>query len=218
MNKKTQKENSTLVFIDDSGDAGFKLAKGSSKFFVISAVIFDDNLEAEKTALAIKELRRELFKRDDVEFKFHKSNKNTRKIFLEKISKYDFRVRCLVVDKEVIYSKQLRADRNSFYGYIIKTMLKHSNDTILDAKIRIDGSGDRVFRKSFVTYLRKELNNNEKKILKNCKLIDSKSDVLIQMADMIAGTVHRFYQEDKKDRNDYKNIIKKHIEDEWKFR
>ncbi len=37
-----------LVFIDDSGDAGFKLGKGSSEFFVISAVIFDDNLEAEK--------------------------------------------------------------------------------------------------------------------------------------------------------------------------
>ncbi len=38
-----------LVFIDDSGDPGFKLDKGSSKFFVISLVIFNDNLEAEKT-------------------------------------------------------------------------------------------------------------------------------------------------------------------------
>ena len=47
-----------LIFIDDSGDPGFKLDKGSSAFFVIALIIFDDELEAEKVALAIKELRR----------------------------------------------------------------------------------------------------------------------------------------------------------------
>lgn len=43
-----------LVFIDDSGDPGFKTEKGSSKIFVIAMVIFKDNLEAEKTSLSIK--------------------------------------------------------------------------------------------------------------------------------------------------------------------
>ena len=207
-----------LVFIDDSGDAGFKLGKGSSEFFIICAIIFDDNLEAEKTALAIKELRRELFKRDDVEFKFHKSNKKTRKYFLERVVRYKFRVRCLVVNKGILYSPELRGSRSSFYSYIIKTMLKYNDRTISDAKIRIDGSGDRVFRRSFITYLRRELNSSERKILLNCKLIDSKNDVLIQMADMIAGTIHRSYQKDKEDRDIYKNIIKKRIEDEWQFK
>lgn len=207
-----------LVFIDDSGDPGFKLSKGSSEFFIISAVIFDDYLEAERTALAIKELRRELFGRDDVEFKFHKSKKETRVRFLECVRKHAFRIRCLVVNKNVLYSPLLRSDRNSFYGYIIKTMLKYSNDTIVDAKIRIDGSGDRVFRKSFVSYLRKELNGNERKILQNCRLIDSKTDVLIQLADMVAGSIHRSYQEDKDDSGIYKKIIEKRIEDEWNFR
>jgi hypothetical protein len=207
-----------LVFIDDSGDPGFKLSKGSSEFFIISAVIFDDYLEAEKTALTIKELRRELFKRDDVEFKFHKSREETRIKFLESVKKCKFRIRCLVVNKSILYSPLLRSDRNSFYGYIIKTMLKYSNDTIMDAKIRIDGGGDRIFRRSFVSYLRKELNGNEKKILHNCKMIDSKSDVLIQLADMVAGSIHRSYQENKNDSKIYKKIIKKQIEDEWNFR
>lgn len=207
-----------LVFIDDSGDPGFKLSKGSSEFFVISAVIFDDNLDAEKTALAIKELRRKLFHRDDVEFKFHKSKKEVRIQFLECIKKSQFRIRCLVIDKKVIYSSTLRNNRNSFYSYIIKTMLKYSDDTILNARIKIDGGGDRVFRKSFVTYLRKELNGRERRILRSCRLIDSKQDVLIQMADMIAGSLHRFYQKDKSDAKAYKKIIRRHIEDEWNFR
>lgn len=35
-----------LVFIDESGDTGLKLDKGSSKYFVITLVTFEDNEEA----------------------------------------------------------------------------------------------------------------------------------------------------------------------------
>lgn len=96
--------------------------------------------------------------------------------------------------------------------------MRNNNDTILNAKIKIDGSGDRIFRQNFLTYLRKELNSRDKIIMKQCKMIDSKKDVLIQMADMVAGSINRFYNNDKKDNIIYKNIIKKHIEDEWKFK
>lgn len=59
-----------FVFIDDSGDPGFKTQQGSSAVFVISLVLFDDPLEAEKTSLAIKQLRRTLKVSDLYEFKF----------------------------------------------------------------------------------------------------------------------------------------------------
>ena len=65
-----------LVFIDDSGDPGFKVEKGSSKVFVIAMVIFKDNLEAERASLTIKELRRKLKMSDLSEFKFNKSSKS----------------------------------------------------------------------------------------------------------------------------------------------
>ncbi len=35
-----------LVFIDESGDTGLKIDKGSSKYFVIALVIFEDHEEA----------------------------------------------------------------------------------------------------------------------------------------------------------------------------
>jgi len=207
-----------LVFIDDSGDAGFKLGKGSSEFFVISAVIFDDNLEVEKTAVAIKQFRRELGFSDRVEFKFNGSRREIRKKFLDTVNKFDFRIRSLVIDKKIIRSAELKNNKYSFYGYAIKTLLKYSNNSILEASIKIDGSGDRAFRKTFLTYLRKELNSAHVKIVKNCKLVDSRSNMLVQLADMVAGSVRRSYDESKKDHQEYKNVIKKHIEDEWKFR
>ena len=39
-----------LVFIDESGDTGRKLEKGSSKFFVVALVIFEDHDEASNMA------------------------------------------------------------------------------------------------------------------------------------------------------------------------
>lgn len=89
-----------LVFVDDSGDPGFKLDKGSSKAFVIACVIFDDELEAEKTAVAIKEFRRKVKFPDTMEFKFNKSRKKIREGFLTEVSKYKFRVRAIVMQKE----------------------------------------------------------------------------------------------------------------------
>ena len=179
-----------LVFIDDSGDPGFKIDRGSTRFFVIALVIFNDELEAEKTAVSIKELRRSLNFSDNTEFKFHKSRNDVREKFLKAISKFDFKFRCVVVDKTLIKSELLRGDKSSFYRFFIKTAIEHSPN-IVNAKIKIDGSGDREFRKSFLSYLKKELNGDNTKIIKNCKLVDSKENVLIQLADMVAGSVHR---------------------------
>lgn len=207
-----------LIFIDDSGDPGFKLSKGSSRFFVIAMVIFDDELEAEKTAVAIKELRRSLKFPDDVEFKFVKSSQRVREKFLEATRPFNFRVRSLVIDKSLIRSDELRSNKNSFYSYTIKMVLKYSGSSVLNAKVKIDGSGDRVFRKSFLSYLRRQLNSNQRKVIKNCKLVDSKGNVLVQMADMIAGSIRRSYDTAKKDHKAYKAIISKKIEDEWPFK
>jgi len=207
-----------LVFIDDSGDPGFKLDRGSTSHFIIAMVCFDDELEAEKTAIAIKELKREFGFSEEMEFRFFKSSKNVRVKFLEAIKKFKFRIRCLVVNKSIIHSDELKSNKNSFYAYFIKEILKCGNNTILNAKVRMDGSGDRIFRRNFFTYLRLELNTDEKKIMHNCRMVNSKSNVLVQMADMIAGSINRAENKDKKDCQVYKKIIQNHIEDEWRFK
>ena len=207
-----------LVFIDDSGDTGFKFEKGSTSHFIIAMVIFDDELEAEKTAVAIKELKRDIGFGDKTEFRFFKTKDIYKIKFLKTINKFNFRIRCLVVDKSIIHSSELQNNKNSFYAYFIKETLKNNNSTILNAKIRLDGGGNRIFRKNFITYLRHELNSKDKKIIKNFKMVDSKKDVLIQMADMVAGSINRSKNKSKKDSKKYKNIIENKIEDEWPFR
>ncbi|MCX6809774.1 MAG: DUF3800 domain-containing protein [Candidatus Berkelbacteria bacterium] len=207
-----------LVFIDDSGDPGFKIKQGSSRAFVICCVIFNDELEAEKCAIAIKELRRELNKSDTFEFKFNKCSKIYRTSFLQAIKKFDFRIRAIIMTKEAIYSEELRNSKVSFYNYTIKTVLKHSSGKIKNAKIRLDGHGDKIFRRELVGYLRRSLNDADKSMIKDLRFRDSSKDVLIQLADMVVGSINRTTQEEKTDKDLYWNLIKARKEDVWKFK
>ena len=207
-----------IIFIDESGDAGFKTSKGSSNTFVIVLVIFDDELEAEETALRIKKLRRELNKTDRFEFKFNKCDKHIRTIFLNTIKSSKFRIRAIVFKKAMIYSSHLRTSKDSFYNFSLKQVLEHNNETIINAKIRLDGSGERTFRNKLVVYLRKNLNSETKKVMKNLKFRDSKKDVLIQLADMIAGAIRRYYDHSTDDWQLYRGLIKKREEDVWVFK
>jgi len=62
-----------LVFIDESGDTGRKLEKGSSRYFVISLLIFDDHEEANNCDQRIRLLRKELKLSNDYEFHFYEN-------------------------------------------------------------------------------------------------------------------------------------------------
>lgn len=206
-----------LVFIDDSGDPGFKVERGSSPVFVIACVIFNDDLEAEKTAVAIKELRRKLKKSDNFEFKFNKSNRALRLKFLESVYHFKFHIRAIVFEKSKIKSSELKTSKHSFYNYAVKMVLKNSFGTIKEAKIRLDGRGDRIYKREIIRYLHQELNKREGRVFQKIQFVDSKSNVLIQLADMVAGAIHRKYELEKSDARIYFAVIKKRVEDLWEF-
>ena len=205
-----------LVFIDDSGDAGFKLDKGSSAHFVIACVIFDDNLDAEETALKIKRLRRSLNWRDDHEFKFNKMNKALRLAFLNEVKGCNFRVRAIVTDKTLIRSQELRTNKHKFYNYMIKEVLTKSAGSITNARIRLDGHEDRAYKKAATTYFRQQANPRNS-VIRDMKFVNSQNDNLIQLADMVAGSILRTTQADKTDSAGYTKVIEGRIEDIWRF-
>ncbi len=206
-----------LVFIDDSGDPGFKFDKGSSTHFVIACIVFDDNLDAEETALKIKRLRRSLGRRDDHEFKFNKASKDIRLAFLNEIKGCKFRVRAIVADKSIIRSIELRRNKNKFYNYMIKEVLSKSAGKIIDGRIRLDGHEDRSYKKAATTYFRQQA-NPDGSIIKDMKFVNSKNDNLIQLADMVAGSLLRTTQKRKTDSDIYLKVINKRIEDIWYFK
>jgi hypothetical protein len=140
-----------LIFIDESGDAGFKFQKGSSKYFVVCLVLFDDEREAEKTSNEIYKLQMKLNKRLYFEFKFNKLSKKIRLKFLETVKDSNFSIRAVVFNKQNISDHFIQRNKNNFYNYAVKVLLKRSQEKLFDAKIRIDGLNEQVLNRTLST-------------------------------------------------------------------
>ena len=95
--------------------------------------------------------------RHQPEFKFSKCDDRVKDGFFGSIAKLPFSVRALVVQKELIYSPELRTNNDAFYNYFVKQLMNFDGGMLKGAKVRIDGSGDREFQRSLCAYLRREL-------------------------------------------------------------
>ena len=204
-----------MVCIDESGCPGFKLTKGSTPYFVVAMVIFKDFLQAETASKAIAELRQTLSVNS--EFKFSKTHPTVKDKFFEEICHYDFEVCALVVDKSNLYSHKLRNDADSFYNYFVTMLMQYDHEILQNASIKIDGSGDKEFKKALTAYLRQHIGENK---IKKFKFIDSKKDNLIQLADMVVGAIARSYSENRKDANRWLNLLESRgkLRNIWNFK
>jgi hypothetical protein len=149
-----------LVFVDESGDAGLKIQQGSSSHFVVVLVIFDDHAEATRADYHISTIRKMLGVNQKFEFHFQKMNSNFRRKFLEEISQFSFQYYGIVINKSKLYGPGFSYP-DSFYKYTCKLVCHNAKDCLRDAKITIDGSGSREFKRELATYLRKNVNERD---------------------------------------------------------
>jgi hypothetical protein len=203
-----------LILIDESGDAGFKVAKGSTPHFVVAMAVFRDLNEAEAASRAIAEARERL--RMKPEFKFSKCSAAVRDGFFEAVRPYRFAVRALVVDKARIYSPDLRASADRFYSYFVRLLLRHDADLLAGARVKIDGRASPDLRRDLAKALRE---GQSVLRMANVKFSDSHRDNLIQLADMAAGAIARSYrQDDRKEANRWRSMLADKLEEVWEFK
>lgn len=203
-----------LVLIDESGDAGFKLARGSTSHFVVAMVVFDDFKEAERTSAIIEAARISL--RIKPEFKFNKSSAQVKDGFFTAVAGCKFVVHALVVDKSTIYSDYLRENKGQFYNFFVKSLLKHDSGALTGARVKIDGSGDREFKRELGAYLKREAGEGK---IDSVRFAESHRDNLIQLADMVAGAIARSYREgDRNEHDRWRKMLNSKVRNIWNFR
>ena len=197
-----------LVFVDESGDAGFKFAEGSSTYFVVTLVIFGSNEEAEKLRLRIDTLRNELRLPSDYEFHFFRNNVHIRRAFLGVIKQYDFQFFSLVVDKRKLSGTEYQSG-SAFYKAICGVAFEAAKPLLSGANVNFDDSGGKALKKELASYIKRRVNNEgrEAERIKKIGTQDSKSSNLIQVADMVCGAVYRSFQSEPNG-GEYRNTIK----------
>ena len=197
-----------LVFIDDSGDPGFK--KGaSSSVFVMAGAIFIDPEVATLVNNAISEYRRSLGWRDGHEFKFRTTSKDIKLRLLEIVSRYQFDVYAVYVDKSNYPNVFKFTDNEKLYNWTAKELL--ATMPLNNATIKMDGKYTKQYRLHVKSYIRQELNSSNNKKVGDFRVQDSRRDNLIQLADIIVGSINRSFQTDKTDASQYVNVFKKKI-------
>ena len=194
-----------LAFVDESGDAGMQKKVGSSEFFVICAVLFVDNNDAHACDLTIAGLRRECFGKKNSEFKFNKCCRAHRLKFLNSVIKHEFLYVPFVLNKNKLSGPGFKF-KSPFYKYTCKLLFENAKAYLNEASVIIDGSGDRTFRKQLQIYLKEKI-NTDRKTIRKVKIEASHKNNLLQLADMIAGSVARSYRKNKTDRFDYRNVV-----------
>jgi hypothetical protein len=202
-----------FVYLDESGDTGFRFEHGSTRYFVVTLLLVDDPLPFKA---AIDDLRRSLGFSEDNEFKFYRSSEDVRWSFLRMLRRQAFTARVLVIDKWLMTDPHMRK-RETFYNFLVQLVLKHDNGTINDATLILDESvKGKKSKQQLTTYLRKALNtgNGERKIVA-VRYHTSHSDSLIQAADMLSGAVYARYH---KGNDAYFRYIRSKIGDLWEWR
>ena len=201
-----------LVFIDEFGDTGRKIKQGSSRFFIISLVLFIDREEAINCDKRIDLLRKELNLSEDFEFHFSHNSKRIREVFLNAIQPYHFVYFSVVLDKSPskLWGPGFSM-KDSFYKYVCKMLFINALPYLNKAIVILDRSSSPDFRKRLAAYLRKNIESYDKQKIKRIKQQRSRSNNLLQLADYISGIINRKAQAKPDYHKYYRYISSKEI-------
>ncbi|MCM8782505.1 MAG: DUF3800 domain-containing protein [Candidatus Omnitrophica bacterium] len=196
-----------LVFIDESGDPGLKINQGSSRYFVVSMVVFEDYKEAEACDKRISLLGRELGYPEGFLFHFKDNSHKVRTAFLQAVAPYDFSYFGFVLNKDPqrLWGEGFKF-KESLYKSTCSYIFENAKPYLRQAIVVIDKSGKKVFRSQLASYLKRKINDEPGQIIKKVKMQPDRGNNLLQLADYIAGIINR-YQQRKRFSDEYRRFI-----------
>jgi hypothetical protein len=196
-----------LAFIDESGDPGRKIDRGSSPFFTVAMVTFDENEMAAACDERINLLRYELSLPKEYEFHFAPNPRRVRLAFLEAVAPYEFFYHAFALNKEPdrLYGPGFNF-KGPLYKYVCGLVFQNAKPYLTDATVIIDKSGDREFRNQLAAYLRRKMREGGGNPIRKVKMQESRKNNLVQLADYVAGVTNR-YVNNKPDASMYRRPI-----------
>lgn len=181
-----------FAYVDESGDPNLDLTKqGASPFYVITAVLVDAGRRDELIAYA-DQIRAAFCGNGELKSSAVGGDFQRRRDILTALLKADFKFCAFVADKSEIDQNSGLQYKRSFIKYLHGRLYKRLYRAFSALHVIADEHGRSEFMESFRVYLReryqKELFDHE-----DFSFVPSENCSLVQVADMIGGTLLRAY-------------------------
>src|SRR5690349_16574314 len=113
---------------------------GSSEYFIVTAVVFEDQEEADNCDTRIDELRAECFTYEG-EFHFNSCRRAIREKFLTETGKFEYVYFSFAFKKANLYGEGFQY-KNSFYKYAVNLLFQNLKPYLNNATVVFDKCGN----------------------------------------------------------------------------
>ncbi|MEA4967561.1 MAG: DUF3800 domain-containing protein [Bacteroidaceae bacterium] len=197
-----------LAFIDEYGAFGFKFDNlGNSTHFIITAVIIDDE-KKEELEIQLENIRKKYFQDSEMKSKLIGNNHRRRNIILAEILKLDFKLLVFIADKEKIGEQSGLRFKEPFYKFLNNYVREELMLSFKQITIYADETGDNEFIISFSKYMKSKIIPSTLFGDSDMQFCDSKKSLLIQLADIISGSLAYNVDKNKIEKSEDKDYFK----------
>jgi len=183
-----------LAFIDEFGDSGLDFDKsGTSRYFIVSAIIIEEN-KLEDIEIEVEKIRSKYFQTGEIKSKNIGLKDDRRIKILNSLNYIDYHFLSIVVDKRKLTTKGFEY-KKSFYKYLHTILDSELFRLFPSIKIVADEHGHKQFKTELIEYVKKK--HIRDLFNQNFIVSNSNSSSLIQLADLISGTIARCFEDSK---------------------
>ncbi len=189
------------VFIDESGDAGYKFESGSSRYFVVACLILRRAEQVDLLRQSLNEIKFAFNWRFDQEFKFSKMKPALQARVLEGVDFATLCVRVFYIDKSEYPRGYLS------HSEMLKLSLQRISEDLVEAIVKIDGASGSSHKRIIGAFRPTSVPESQPRSFRSIRLVKSETEVLIQLADLVAGVARRSFSANREDKDFYRALL-----------
>lgn len=183
--------NEKHAYVDECGDTNVDSSKANvSTHYVITAIIVNAD-DLEEVRAGFDEVRVRNFQTGEMKSRGVKDNDRRRSKILKELSSLKFRIYCLAIDKRELFSRGYNY-ADVFFKNLNAKLYRILFKDFPILEVVADQYKTTEFMQSFKTYLSKRF-VPELFTKFDIEFVSSKSEVLVQGADLIGGSIARHF-------------------------
>lgn len=187
--------NNQIAYIDEFGNNGLDFNhEGVSTHFIITAIIIDKS-QLSFIEQEIEKIRKKYFQTGEMKSSKVGDNDERRLKILKELSNINYHIFSIVIDKRELNGKGFNY-KGSFFKFLHALVDRELFSVFPNILVVADEHGGKEFKDGFVKYIKK---NHIPDLFQQSefRFSNSKSDLVVQIADMITGTLARCFETKK---------------------